>query len=316
MRLNNSHLGLKLCGAAIYWFANLTVALSASPTDALPIAEHVVIIGVDGLSPRGIAETSTPALDRLIQNGASTMHARAVMPTSSSPNWASMIMGAGPEQHGITSNDWERDKFDIAPTTRGGEGIFPTIFGLARKRYPDARIAVFHDWDGFGRLVERESCDVVVDADGPIETTRGAIDEIEKHQPKLLFVHLDHVDHAGHTHGWYTPEYNQAVGEADRLIGELLKAIEAADIDKQTAVIVTSDHGGIDKGHGGNSMMEVEIPWIIAGPQVRRGHTIAEPVNQFDTAATAAYVLGLRPPACWIARPCAAAFETGKASEQ
>ena len=35
-----------------------------------------------------------------------SIHARGVIPTVSSPNWASMIMGAGPEQHGITSNDW------------------------------------------------------------------------------------------------------------------------------------------------------------------------------------------------------------------
>src|SRR5271157_6012000 len=73
--------------------------------------DHVVIVGVDGLSPDGIRKAETPVLHGLMKEGASTLHARGVMPTSSSPNWASIIMGAGPEQHGVTSNDWQPNKF-------------------------------------------------------------------------------------------------------------------------------------------------------------------------------------------------------------
>jgi hypothetical protein len=58
------------------------------------------------------------------------------MPTSSSPNWASMIMGAGPEQHGVTSNDWETNKFEIPALEVGPEGMFPTIFGVIRRQRP------------------------------------------------------------------------------------------------------------------------------------------------------------------------------------
>ncbi len=56
--------------------------------------EHIVIIGVDGMSPNGIQKAYTPMMDSMVQNGAATMHARSVLPSSSSPNWASMIMGA------------------------------------------------------------------------------------------------------------------------------------------------------------------------------------------------------------------------------
>ena len=86
---------------------------------------HVVIIGCDGMSPDGIQKAKTPSMDSLMRRGAYTLRARGVMPTSSSPNWASMIMGAGPEQHGITSNGWRPDKFEIAPTAVGSGGIFP-----------------------------------------------------------------------------------------------------------------------------------------------------------------------------------------------
>lgn len=279
----------------------------------VPGVEHFIIVGVDGLSPSWMAGAATPTFDRLKREGASTVHARAVMPTSSSPNWASMIMGAGPEQHGITSNDWERDRFEIAPVATGTEGIFPTIYGVIRQARPDAEIGVFHDWDGYGRLVERDSCDVVEDADGPVDATDRAVNYLRTKQPTFLFVHLDHVDHAGHAHGWGSPEYLEAVQQADRLIGQIVQTLEETGLRESTALLVTADHGGKDKGHGGATMIEIEIPWILTGPNVAPGAEITVPVNQYDTAATVAYAFGLTPPSCWIARPVREAFTTASA---
>jgi arylsulfatase A-like enzyme len=73
-------------------------------------------------------------------------------------------------------------------------------------------------------------------------------------------------------------------------------------------IVVTSDHGGIKKGHGGATMDELEIPWIAAGPGVRAGHTLERPVNVYDTAATMADVLGVTPPVAWIGRSVREAF--------
>lgn len=270
--------------------------------------EHVVIVGVDGLSPDGIRKAKTPNLTRMMKEGAFTLHARAVMPTVSSPNWASMIMGAGPEQHGITSNEWETAKAAISPTAVGREGIFPTIFGILRAQRPTAKIAVFHDWDGFGRLFERKAVDQIEDSEGPVKATEHAVAYIKKERPQLTFIHLDHVDDAGHNHGHGTPEYYAAVEEADRLIGLVLHGLGEAGIADRTIVLVTSDHGGVGKKHGGNTMAEIEIPWILHGPGVTAGKELSTPVNTFDTAATVAYIFGLETPRCWIGRPVAEAF--------
>jgi predicted AlkP superfamily pyrophosphatase or phosphodiesterase len=276
---------------------------------AEPPAQHVVVIGVDGLCPAGIREAKTPTFDELCQRGAWSMHARAVMPTSSSPNWASMIMGAGPEQHGITSNDWQRDKFEITPIVRGPEGFFPTMFGELRRQRPESVIAVFHDWDGFGRLVEGKSCDAVENADGPVDAMHRATAFWRDRQPTLLFVHLDHVDHAGHAEGWGSPAYLAAVEEADRLIGRMAAAIDEAGLREETLLLITADHGGVDKGHGGSTMVEIEIPWIAVGAGVRAGIELDQPINTFDTAPTVLKALGATAPACWIGRPVEAAFE-------
>lgn len=269
---------------------------------------HFIIIGCDGLSPDGVRRAKTPVMDRLMAEGAFTLRARAVMPTSSSPNWASMIMGAGPEQHGVTSNDWKPDTFDIAPTVKGPGGIFPTIFSVLREQRPAVVTGVFHDWGDFGRLFERDRVNRIEDSEGPTNAVRHALAWFREARPDFLFIHLDHVDHAGHAHGHGTPEYYASVEVADRLIGEVLSTLEDLRLLSRTTVLVTSDHGGINKDHGGATQAEIEIPWILRGPGVRRGHEITTPVNTYDTAATVAHRLGVKPPSAWLGRPVREAF--------
>jgi predicted AlkP superfamily pyrophosphatase or phosphodiesterase len=275
----------------------------------LPGADHVVILGFDGLSPDGIEKADTPTFHRLMKEGAFTLHARGVMPTDSSPNWASMIMGAGPEQHGVTSNDWKPDRFQIAPTFVGPGGIFPTVFSVLREQRPSSVIAVFHDWDDFGRLVEPKVADVKEDCKGPAETAEHAVAYFKEKKPAFSFLHFDHVDHAGHEHGHGSPEYYKAVEEADHLVAQVIEGLKTAGMLERTVILISADHGGVGKGHGGATLAEIEIPWIIWGPGIAKGREIRTPVNTFDTAATVARIFGLEVPAAWIARPVLGAFE-------
>src|SRR6266576_6507251 len=151
-------------------------------------AKHVVVIGCDGFGSLGFTSTNAPVLHRLMREGSFTLHARGVMPTSSSPNWASMIMGAGPEQHGVTSNDWETNKFDITPVAVGSGGIFPTIFGLIREQKRGAVIACVHDWDGFGRLIEPRVPDLLENVKLSAATADCAIEVIRQRKPTFLFI--------------------------------------------------------------------------------------------------------------------------------
>jgi predicted AlkP superfamily pyrophosphatase or phosphodiesterase len=274
-----------------------------------PSVDHILIIGCDGFGSVGFTPSNTPVLHRLMREGSYTLHARGVMPTSSSPNWASIIMGAGPEQHGVTSNDWETNKFEIAPVAVGSGGIFPTIFGVLREQRPAAFIACVHDWDGFGRLLEPRALDLLENVKSSPNTARRAVEVIRQHKPTFLFVHFDDVDHAGHEFGWKTPQFFQAVAEVDGLIGSLLSALSEAGIRDQTVVIMTADHGGKGKSHGEPTMEEIEIPIIIAGAGIKRGHEITGPVNTYDTAATVALLFGVKAPEAWIAKPIREALE-------
>lgn len=291
----------------------LALALISTPTLAMAAAvEHVVVIGVDGLGPIGIEEADTPHIDALIAAGAHSFSARGVMPTSSAPNWASMIMGAGPEQHGIISNPpWfpKQERFD--PVVKGADGRqFPTMFAVIHEQRPELVTAIVYDWDGFLALFERKLVDVVVNGKLEEDTAEQAQKVILEHKPHLLFVHLDNVDHALHGEGFATPPYFQEVEKADRLIGDIIGAIEVAGIREKTLILVTSDHGGNGRSHGGNTNDEITIPWIIQGPKVRAAADLsATPINTYDTAATVLNIFGLTPPRAWTGRPVLEAFE-------
>jgi predicted AlkP superfamily pyrophosphatase or phosphodiesterase len=286
----------------------LLVCLATPSSAAIPQVKHIIVIGCDGFGAIGFTPSNTPVLHRLMREGAWTLHARGVLPTVSSPNWASMIMGAGPEQHGIASNEWETNKFEITPIATGSGGIFPTIFGVIREQMPQSKIACVHDWDGFARLLEPKAPDLLENVKGSPATARRAIQVVKEMKPNFLFVHFDDVDHAGHTYGWKSPEYFAAVDKVDALIGQVLTAIDSAGIRQQTLVIMTADHGGKGKSHGSPTMDELEIPLILNGPGIMPNHELKTFVNTFDLAPTIASILGLHARECWIGKPVKEAF--------
>lgn len=271
--------------------------------------KHVVIIGFDGLSPDGLEHAATPNFHKIMQEGAFTLHARAVLPSSSSTNWASMIMGAGPEQHGITSNDWEKDNFTLPAIVQSEDFLFPTIFSLINQQIPNAEVGAIYHWDGFGRLFEKSAVDYDANPKTEEETVRVASEYIIAKKPTFTFIHFDHVDHAGHEFGHGSSEYYKSVEKADALLEMVFQAIEKAGIAEETMVIISSDHGGIGHGHGGESLKEIEIPFIVWGKSIKKNFQITSPVYQYDNAATVAYALDINIPTAWIGKPVISTFE-------
>lgn len=264
---------------------------------------HVVVVGIDGLGGEMLREESPPSFQDLMKTGAWTLHARGVLPTVSSPNWAAMIMGAVPEITGVTSNEWQPDKFEIAPACKGPAGRFPTIFGVLHDKRPELRLAVFHDWEDFARLIEPGTVPVLRHVEGSRETMAAAIEYWKQARPDLLFIHLDGVDHAGHSHGWSTPQYRKSVEVIGGLVNDLRAAIRESKAAKNTFLLVTADHGGTEKSHGHPTQRDLEIPWILNGPRVPAGHEIRALVRTIDTAATLAALFGVAPDPCWTGRP-------------
>lgn len=269
--------------------------------------KHVILIGSDGFGAYAFEKAKVPNLRAMMQSGSWSLQARTVLPSSSAANWASMVMGAGPELHGYTT--WGSKKPDMPARVLDEYGMFPSVYAQLRKEKPDSEIGVIYEWDGIGYLFPKDAVNHNQNADGDIAIANAASKYIKEKKPNFLFVHLHDVDSVGHNVGHGTPEYYAAIERTDTHIGTILKSIKDAGIEKNTVVLFTADHGGVNKGHGLISMNEMQIPWIIRGPGIHQNREISESIMTFDTAATIAELLKLNRPQVWIGRPVKAAMK-------
>ena len=143
----------------------------------------------------------------------------------------------------------------------------------------------------------------------PDATARYAVDYIKSAKPNLCAVIFDTPDHVGHADGHDTPEYYNMLKVLDGYIAQIVEAVKEAGILDDTIFIVTSDHGGIKKGHGGKTMQEMETAFIISGKGIKKGYEFTDSMMQFDTAATIAHIFNLKQPQVWIGRPMVQVFK-------
>ena len=120
------------------------------------------------------------------------------------------------------------------------------------------------------------------------------VNDPDKYQ--IAYMHLDQVDHAGHSFGYGKPGYVNAVSRVDMLIGRMYAAYEAAGMLEDTLFILCTDHGhrlpGGHKNHGKNTKLEVNVTFAIAGKTVKSG-TPGKFIND-DLAPIVAYALGVK----------------------
>ncbi|MDO5570688.1 MAG: alkaline phosphatase [Bacteroidales bacterium] len=275
-------------------------------------AKHVVLIGLDGWSSACLDSVDMPNVREAMKKGAFTLKKRSVLPSSSAVNWASMFMGAGPELHGYT--EWGSKTPELPSRVIDNFGIFPNIWGLVRKYNKDAEIGYIYEWDGMSYLVDKDAMNYMKETDkqeknySPV-TSKLACDYIINKKPNFLGIIFDNPDETGHAKGWESKDYYSKVEELDKYIGEIINATKKAGIYDNTIFIITADHGGINMGHGGKTMKEMETPFIVFGKNIKQLPDFEESMMQFDVAATIAYIFNTPMPQVWIGRPMKQIFK-------
>ena len=262
-------------------------------------AKHVVFIGLDGWGAYSLPKADMPNVKKLMEDGAYTLKKRSALPSSSAINWASMFMGAGPELPSRVLNK---------------NGIFPTVFQLLRDARPEAEIGCLYEWEGIKYLVDTLSLSYhyhVADCNKtPKELGNMASSYIKEKHPALVAICYDGPDHTGHTAGHDTPEYYEKLKELDMYVGQIVQAVKDAGMLDDTIFILTSDHGGIDKGHGGKTMQEMETAFITSGKNIKKGLRFDDvSMMQYDVASTIARIFHLEQPQVWIGRPMEIVFK-------
>ena len=275
-------------------------ALPSSSVTSIPTLERaiqrVIILSMDGLRPDAIELAPMPNLLELMKTSAYSLTAQTTRPSATLPSHSSMLTGLCPSKHGVDWNDYIPEN-GIAQ----GTDLFDLTHAAGMKNVMyvgKEKLRQVTDASNIDRFVFINDRDKVIMqnllADFPQDFG-------------VLFIHFATTDDMGHVYGWLSPEQLSVVFRADEAIGSLLNELDARGLRDETLLIITSDHGGHDITHGSSMPEDMTIPWIASGPGIQPG-ALSTPIQTMDTAATAAYALGLPIPAEWDGVPVLEAF--------
>jgi len=271
-----------------------------------PPEKHVIIIGLDGFSLEGYQRANHPNIDALFAGGVISTDTRTVMPSVTMPNWTSHLTGGGPEQHGVFDNGWEKTKHPLDPQEMDTDGYYPSIFKLVKDNIPTIKTSFYFNWKSLIKPFNEKYLDEVKyeEDDQYDDNYKSALNflNINKELPTLTFLYSVHVDHAGHENEWMSPEYITAIEEVDVKIGEFVDNLKAAGLYENAYFLLITDHGGIGNGHGGTTIQEMEVPWMIKGPGIQQGK-LESPNSNTNTAAIVARIFDIdQTPESWISK--------------
>ena len=277
---------------------------------AAPRVKHVFIISFDQGNPDLIQRTEMPTFHNMATNGARTWEAYTIVPPLTLPSHTSMLTGVGVQKHQVLWNDYAPDK---------GLVKVPTIFSLAKER--KLKTAMFVSKEKFAHLNLPGSIDTYVwpqPDDDAKSVAKAFAAEFGKSKPNLTFIHFRDPDTVGHATGAYSPEKVQALKDCDDALKIIQDAVAAAGVLEQSVFILTADHGSHDTKnkegkivgtHSDARSEDVLIPWIAWGKGVKKNFIITKPVVQYDTAATALWLLKVPIPEDFWGRPVTSAFK-------
>jgi predicted AlkP superfamily pyrophosphatase or phosphodiesterase len=275
--------------------AHPTPTITSTPTPQRAI-QRVIILSVDGLRPDAIELAPMPNLLDLMKVSAYSLTAQTTYPSSTLPAHASMLTGSCPSKHGVDWNDY-LPKRGIAR----GVDLFDLTHaaGMQNVMYVGKeKLRQVTDASNIDRFVFINDRDKVI-----MQNLLGDFPQ----DFGVLFIHFATTDDMGDVYGWLSPEQFSVIFRADEAIGELLAALDTYGLRDETLLIITADHGGHDMTHGSSLPEDMTIPWIASGPGIQAGK-LNTLIHTMDTAATAAYALGLPIPAEWDGVPVLEAF--------
>ncbi len=289
-------------------------SIAEVPSTASP-ARHAIIFGIDGCRSDALklaVETGkAPHIARLIASGTVTWTAYAggeldkptQQDTNSGPGWSSIFTAVWHDKHGVTDNTFRGANF----------ARYPNFLEKVRVARPGSDAVSLVSWPPihehiFRPIVETGRCTCHTYAHGNEMITeerliRNTILEVTTGDPSVVFCYQGLIDATGHSHGFSpeVPEYMEAIRVSDERIGQVIAAVEKRPrfANEDWLFVVCTDHGGIGKGHGGQSPEERVIPLIVSGGEIPKGVVSPAVVGQIVVPATVMRHLGIPVDPSW-----------------
>ncbi|QTD37856.1 alkaline phosphatase family protein [Polaribacter batillariae] len=233
--------------------------------------KKVLLVGIDGLQFEELAKVKTPNFDKFnIKKGfnGGLFGTDSQQVTLSGPSWVTILTGVWTDHHKITSN------------SQNQVSASKSVFNYLKTSNSKLKTASISTWKNINLLLYKDMYLVDFATQGGLDdnSTKIAVDLIEKKGLDFVFVHLDDVDHAGHGYG-FGEKYSNAILKMDENIGQLLKATEYRNqnFNEDWFIILVTDHGRDSKGFGhGNQTISEKT--IFVGLN-RKGNSFFENVN-------------------------------------
>ncbi len=243
---------------------------------------HVVLVTIDGLRPDFYLNPQWGAenLAGLMNRGVYAKGVTSVFPSMTYPNHISIMTGTTPEKHGIyynspfvsfTRSDSVYWQFSSIKSLSLWEAARKAGLSTVSVMWPvSADAPVDYNIPDVGKLGERtyahsrpsglieEIKEKVFNEKGTdmnflfysplnkgidVNIATAASYLIEKHTPGFTSIHLLGLDAAQHGNGLEGEPIAEAVRQADRAIGLIIRALESSGIRETSTIIVTGDHG-------------------------------------------------------------------------
>lgn len=278
------------------------------PKQGTPRAKRIVFIGMDGLSA-GVfgSPTSAPFMKKLMKEGAWTMKMRSMLPTSSCCNWATTFLGAGPEMTGFDDSDTPMPSY--APACQLKQNLrFPDFFHRIRRCGRLSSMYTFN-WGGVARVIDPGVVNFTYFGEGYNPRDTVVKDTLERYKPEVFCIIFNQPDAAGHRFGWDTPKYEACINELDGRVVQIFDSLRLIGSLDDVVVIISGDHGGLNRLHGGTDPREQLHPFIVWGKGVKRGFEIADVTTNADIPATMLWLADIPLPQSWRGRPVLSAFD-------
>ncbi len=249
--------------------------------------DRVLHISVDGLRSDHVTSAIAPNILRLANQGARTMNARTDRNTTVTlPNHIAQVTSRralGGDGFNVTFND------DNGSTIHASAGFYvASAFDVAHDNGLETFALVGKDkfnmfdrtWNGTNGAPDTTGVDNgrdKIDTFSNIGSISGQQTAMLNHfangPADYIFWHMPAPDGFGHQFGWNSAEYDDAVRRSDASIGQVLNVI-ANDpaLASSTAIVLTSDHGGVSSGANAHSdfldQRNYTVPFIVWGPGI------------------------------------------------
>jgi len=310
---------------ALTLLAAIGLSSASSPETKRPNVLILTIdtLRVDRLSSYGYDRATSPNLDRLIEAGVRFTQARTIEPLTG-PALCSMVTSSYPHQHGASRNGLRmREGLDSISKLARADGYRTSAF-VGNWTLKNKLTGLGEHFESYRAILKRKRYFGLANGEATADDLTAAAgdwlgDHVESDDPRpfLLWVHYvePHAPYRLHksylerlglpTKGKHPPEdrYDTEIADVDRAVGELLGRLTALELEDDTIVVFTSDHGeslGEHNywGHGRNLYeTTLHVPMSVTWPGKIEPGDIDAPALIIDIGPTIAGLAGMDAPA-------------------